>query len=390
VHSDPKLSPTPIDPARSLPSSGRPTTALRLSVVVPAYNEAHRLVDGFERFRSAIQAGAVDVACTEVIVVDDGSNDDTAGRARTLLADLPHHRIIRLPFNQGKGAAIRAGISAARGAVTAYMDADMAIDPRAIPLLLDRLATTEAAIGSRSLPDSMVESRYMIRLLMGRLFNRLVTAGTDLDFLDTQCGFKAFRTEAARLLFHLVPIDRFAFDVEVLACAHRLGLAIAEVPVQWKHVPGSSVQPLHDSITMLADVYSSRLGLRRPSPVPAIAVSQPGTTRPGSRSGSGPVTEGHATAADVTTAEGQRTDRVRMALTAGPTAIPLPLISGPHETLVLFPLVDPSDVSDCARSLRAALPDQMVVSRSLSLQGLLALAPLSGRIHSSVRPGPPG
>jgi hypothetical protein len=366
-----------------------------LSVVVPAYNEAHRLGDGFERFRSAIHAGAVDVACTEVIVVDDGSNDDTAGQARTLLADLPHHRIIRLPFNQGKGAAIRAGIRAARGAITAYMDADMAIDPRAIPLLLDRLATTEAAIGSRSLPDSMVESRYMIRLLMGRLFNRLVTAGTDLDFLDTQCGFKAFRTEAARLLFHLVPIDRFAFDVEVLACAHRLGLAIAEVPVQWKHVPGSSVQPLHDSITMLADVYSSRLGLRRPSPVPAIAVSQPGTTRPGSRSGGGHATQAHATAADATAADAtaadeQRTDRVRTALTVGPAAIPLPLITGPHETLVLFPLVDPTDVSDCARSLRAALPDLMVDRRSLSLHGLLALGPLSGRIHSSVRSAPPG
>jgi hypothetical protein len=269
------------------------------------------------------------------------------------------------------------------------MDADMAIDPRAIPLLLDRLATTEAAIGSRSLPDSMVESRYMIRLLMGRLFNRLVTAGTDLDFLDTQCGFKAFHTEAARLLFHLVPIDRFAFDVEVLACAHRLGLAIAEVPVQWKHVPGSSVQPLHDSITMLADVYSSRIGLRRPSPLPAIAVIQPAATRPGSRSGGGHAIAAQATTADATAADGLHTDRVRTALTVGPAAIPLPVISGPDQTLVLFPLVDPTDVSDCARSLQTALPDQMVVRRSLSLPDLLALGPLSGRIHSSVPPGPP-
>ena len=119
-------------------------------------------------------------------MVDDGSDDDTSGRARSLTADLPHHRVIRLRANQGKGAAVRAGIRAARGSSIAYMDADMAIDPRAIPLLLEQLVTNEAAIGSRSLPDSMVESRYMIRLLMGRLFNRLVTAGTELDFPDPQ------------------------------------------------------------------------------------------------------------------------------------------------------------------------------------------------------------
>jgi dolichyl-phosphate beta-glucosyltransferase len=372
----PKLSPTPIDPARSLPPSGRPTTGLRLSVVVPAFNEAHRLGEGFERFRSAVRAGAVDIECTELIVVDDGSDDDTSGRARSLLADLPHHRIIRLPSNQGKGAAIRAGIRAARGRYTAYMDADMSIDPRAIPLLLDRLVTTDAAIGSRSLPDSMVESRYMIRLLMGRLFNRLVTAGTDLDFHDTQCGFKGFRTEAARLLFHLVPINRFAFDVEVLACAQRLGLSVAEVPVHWKQVPGSSVQPLHDPITMLADVYRSRLGFRRPSAVPAVAI-----VRPGSRSGSiGP-----------SVTDDQRIDRIRAALAGGPRRRPLPVVSGRAETLVLFPLVDLADVSDAARSLRSALPDQTVIRRSLSLPDLLALGPLGGRIHSSVRPGsPPG
>jgi dolichyl-phosphate beta-glucosyltransferase len=345
-----------------------------LSIVVPAYNEAHRLDDGFERFRYAVQAGAVDLDCTEVIVVDDGSDDDTSGRARSLTADLPHHRVIRLPANQGKGAAVRAGISAARGASTAYMDADMAIDPRAIPQLLECLVTTEGAIGSRSLPDSMVESRYMIRLLMGRLFNRLVTAGTDLDFLDTQCGFKAFRTEVARLLFHLVPIDRFAFDVEVLACSHRLGLTIAEVPVHWKHVPGSSVQPLHDSITMLADVFSSRSGLRRPSAVPAVAITA---------TGSGPG------ANDRSVADDRLIDEVRAALAVGPCPVPLPVISGRSGPLVLFPLVDRAGVSDYVRSLRAALPEQTMAQHSFSLPDLLALGPLTGRIRSSVEPGLP-
>ncbi|HEX4220465.1 MAG TPA: glycosyltransferase [Acidimicrobiales bacterium] len=370
-----------------------------MSVIVPAYNEAHRLQDAFERFRFAVRAGAVDLDRTEVIVVDDGSDDDTSGRARSLIADFPHHRVIRLPANQGKGAAVRAGIREARGASTAYMDADMAIDPRAIPLLLQQLETNEAAIGSRSLPDSMVESRYMIRLLMGRLFNRLVTAGTDLDFLDTQCGFKAFHTEVARLVFHLVPIDRFAFDVEVLACAHRLGLAIAEVPVHWKHVPGSSVQPLHDSITMLADVFSSRIGLRRSSAVPAVSISghrssgspstdsvSSGSVSSGSRS-SGSVSYGspfRPGGADRHTAGCQCIEQVGAALAGAGCLVPLPVVTGRTETLVLFPLVDRADASDYVGSLHAALPDHTVAQRSLSLSDLLAFGPLAGRIRSSV------
>jgi hypothetical protein len=366
------LSPTPINPPRSFSTSGRRATALGLSVVVPAFNEAHRLDDGFERFRFAIRAGAVDPDQTEIIVVDDGSGDDTAAQARSLLADLPHHRIIRLPVNGGKGAAVRAGVKVARGASIAYMDADMAIDPRAIPLLLDRLRTMDAAIGSRSLPESMVESRYLVRLLMGRLFNRMVTAGTKLNFLDTQCGFKAFRGEAARLLLHLVPIDRFAFDVVVLARAHALGLAIAEVPVQWKHVPGSSVQPLHDSITMLADVYSARFGLRRAPTVPTIAIS-----------GLKPSSEG-----DWTTEGEGGLHRVRAALAQGRNNLPLPLMAGRDEILVLFPLTDRASVADGARQLRAALPQGAMVERSLSLSDLVALGPLSGRLHSSVSPGP--
>jgi hypothetical protein len=264
------------------------------------------------------------------------------------------------------------------------MDADMAIDPRAIPLLLEQLVTKEAAIGSRSLPDSMVESRYMVRLLMGRLFNRLVTAGTELDFLDTQCGFKAFRTEVARLVFHLVPIDRFAFDVEVLACSHRLGLAIAEVPVHWKHVPGSSVQPLHDSITMLADVFSSRLGLRRSSAVPAVSISGPPSSGLPS---SGPRSRPGGT--DGPVVEQQCIDQVRAALAGPECPVPLPVVTGQAGTLVLFPLVDRADVSNYVRCLRAALPDHTLAQRSLSLSDLLALGPLAGRIHGSVPYGLP-
>jgi dolichyl-phosphate beta-glucosyltransferase len=262
--------------------------AIDLTIIVPAFNEAQRLVEGFKRFDDAVADGAVDLERTDVMVVDDGSSDETAETARGLVAHLPHHRVITLPANGGKGAAVRTGVRLARSPLVAYMDADMAIDPRAVPSLLEALESNEAAIGSRALTDSMVDGTYAVRAVMGRLFNRLVTTGTGLDLQDTQCGFKAFHTPAARLLFHLVPIDRFAFDVELLARARRLGLRITEVPVQWKNVPGSTIHPLHDSVAMLRDVYRSRFGLLATPPVTASwCVGGPGARQGGRCSRSG-------------------------------------------------------------------------------------------------------
>ena len=134
---------------------------------------------------------------------------------------------------------MRTGVAQARSTYTAYMDADMAIDPRAIPVLVDGLRTNDLAIGSRALADSMVESSYAMRSVMGQLFNRLVTTGTGLGLHDTQCGFKAFHTPVARLLFHLVRIDRFAFDVEVLARAHQLGLGSPRSPSSGRTWPAA-------------------------------------------------------------------------------------------------------------------------------------------------------
>ncbi len=204
----------------------------------------------------------------------------------------------------------------------------MAIDPRAVPLLLDGLEPHDVAIGWRALADSMVDSTYAVRTVMGRLFNRLVTTGTGLGLQDTQCGFKAFRTPVARLLFHLVRIDRFAFDVEVLARARRLGLAITEVPVQWKHVEGSTVHPLHDSVTMLTDVYRSRLGLLATPPVP----SHRGADGPVGRCGAGPG------------AGAGRHDRRAWWPTPW-TGAPVPVVAGGRSVIALLPLVEPADVA---------------------------------------------
>jgi hypothetical protein len=340
---------------------------LELTIVVPAFNEAHRLAEGVKRFDAAVADGAVDIERTEVMVIDDGSTDDTAATARALLTHLPHHRVISHPRNRGKGAAVRTGVSLARGAWTAYMDADMAIDPRAIPLLVDGLRANDLSIGSRALADSMVESTYALRSVMGRLFNRLVTTGTGLDLHDTQCGFKALRTPTARLLFHLVRIDRFAFDVEILARARRLGLRITEIPVQWRHVPGSTVHPLHDSVTMVADVYRSRLGLLATPPVPAVAVR----TLPGH-----PDVDGLA-------------ERVRAVVGDSLPGVPVPVVEGRQAVVVLLPLADPADPAVVKAALSAEFESLPVaVSRqAMTVDALAALGPLSGRLQAPPGPG---
>lgn len=332
--------------------------ALQLTIIVPAYNEAHRLAEGMKRFEAAVAAGAVDVQQTELVVVDDGSTDQTAAEAEKLLAPLPHHRVISHPHNRGKGAAVRTGVTLALGTYTAYMDADMAIDPQAIPLLLDGLDTNDVAIGSRALPDSMVESTYALRALMGRMFNRLVTTGTGLSLLDTQCGFKAFRTPAARLLFHLVRIDRFAFDVEVLARARRLGLRIIEVPVHWKHVPGSTVHPLHDSVTMLTDVYRSRFGMIPSVPLQTITVRDP--SAPDSAA--------------------QLATRVGSVIAGTLAGAPVPLLAQGSSVTALLALVEPVDVAMVFSAMQAELDPLEVSQRTATAEALRFFGPLTGRL----------
>jgi hypothetical protein len=344
----------------------------RLTIIVPAFNEADRLPAGMGRFDAAVADGAVRLDETEVVLIDDGSTDDTATVARRLLAPLPHHRVISLPANGGKGAAVRTGVALARGPYVAYMDADMAIDPRAVPSLLDALRSSEAAIGSRALAHSMVDGTYAVRAVMGRMFNRLVTTGTGLSLQDTQCGFKAFRTPVARLLFHLVGIDRFAFDVELLERARRLGLRITEVPVHWKNVPGSTVHPLHDSLSMLADVYRSRYGFLPTLPVPAVIV----------RDGSGAVGVGAVGAAPA----GPLAERVGKVVADSLDGAPVPLVGRGPSVTVLLPLVEPADVATVFSGLRAEFPSLEVTRRSLTLDGLAALGTLSGQLQAATDP----
>ncbi|MGH9020801.1 MAG: glycosyltransferase [Acidimicrobiales bacterium] len=226
-----------------------------LSIVVPAYNEARRLAAGFERLRDTLDELGVDR--TEVVVVDDGSSDDTLGVAREVYGHLPHARVVQQPVNRGKGAAVRLGISVAVGDYVIATDADMSIRPRHLPDYVAALASTDLAPGSR-VADPGVGYDSVVRTAAGRAFNLMVRHYTHTTLRDTQCGCKGFRLGPARVLGLLGFYDRFVYDAEMLFLADQLGLRVRPVDVTWDDIAGSSVHVLRDSLQMVRDLRSFR------------------------------------------------------------------------------------------------------------------------------------
>jgi glycosyltransferase involved in cell wall biosynthesis len=251
---------------------------LSLSIIIPAYNEAGRLPATLAALRQRIGGSP-----TEVIVVDDGSADATAEVAEAGSSPALPVRVLRLPRNRGKGAAVRAGVAASTGDTVLCMDADLATDLSSLEDFLGRLEDADIVVGSRAVPGARVHNTTMLRTIMGRTFNRMVRVVARLDVHDSQCGFKAFRGDVARLLFALSEVDGFAFDPEVLLIARILGFRVVEVPVDWTAVDGSSVRPLRDSlVTGCALVWI--VARRRPRRVRAAARAH-GWTPLGSRAG---------------------------------------------------------------------------------------------------------
>lgn len=220
--------------------TARPT----LSIVIPAYNEATRL----PRTLAALRERCTDPV-PQVVVVDDGSADDTASVARAAAtAEFPVEVLV-LATNRGKGAAVRTGVAATVGDTVLTMDADLATDLDAIgPALALLAAEADVVVGSRAVPGSSVRGATGLRRTMGRSFNRMVRAVTRLEVHDSQCGFKAFRGDVGRLLFALSEVDGFAYDPEVLVLARILGYRMVEIPVDWTAVEGSTVRPVRDSL----------------------------------------------------------------------------------------------------------------------------------------------
>lgn len=243
-----------------------------VSVVIPAYNEAMRLPGSLPPLISVMHR----IPGAEVIVVDDGSTDGTAAIAEELLADLPGGRVLRLPWNSGKGAAVRMGVSAAHGESIAFLDADGASDVNDLPLLLAALEHAEVALGSRRVGAGAVRSSG--RRVGSWAFNQIIRSLTSLDVADTQCGFKAFRGPEAKLLFSLARSSGFGFDVEVLSIARSIGYRIAEVPVRWAEIPGGTFRVTRHTPAMLVDVMRARRYLNRSAP--GLVVTRPTVQSP--------------------------------------------------------------------------------------------------------------
>ena len=235
----------------------RPLTdgPFRLSVVVPAYREAHRIADTVR----AIHDELADVTGTgglEVIVVDDGSGDRTAEVASLAGAE----QVVSLPANRGKGAAVRAGVQASRGRVVAFLDADLAYHPSHLrDLLVAVEAGWDVVVGNRRHPDSVVLRSSGLRAMGSRVVNRMSAAVLLAAPLDTQCGLKGFRGDVARDLFAHARVDGFAFDIEILHLVERRGLSLHEIPVRLDESGGSStVDVTRDIIRLSADMVRIR------------------------------------------------------------------------------------------------------------------------------------
>lgn len=230
------------------------------TVVIAAYNEEKRLAHSLRKIQDYQAATGTPI---EIIVVDDGSTDNTALMVVTLCLEVGGLRLIRYPRNRGKGYALRAGVLSSRGSMVLLSDADLSTPIEELDTLMPHLASQahQIAIGSRALAlSNIVQAQPLWRRGMSRTFNRLVRLLVMNDFLDTQCGFKLFTGEAARLLFGAARIDRFAWDVEILALAKKNGYRIAEVPIRWTDCTGSKVRPVLDSLQMLVDLVRIRLG----------------------------------------------------------------------------------------------------------------------------------
>lgn len=236
---------------------------LVLSLIIPAYNEAGRIGQSLERICDYL--GQQDFP-SEVIVVDDGSTDETAGFVQRHIrhqAGKPVRlRLISNPKNMGKGFSVRAGVLQASGSIVVFSDADLSTPITELPKLLDpiRGATHDVVIGSRAINRGLIGRRQSLwREYAGRIFNLLMRAIVGLNLKDTQCGFKAYRRELIVPIFQRQQVYGFSFDVEILYLASRQGLRIMEVPVIWNHVEGSRVHMIRDSLNMFLELLRIRL-----------------------------------------------------------------------------------------------------------------------------------
>ncbi len=237
-----------------------------LSVVIPTFNEEARIAGTLD---SVIEYLVSRDYPWEIVVADDGSTDHTAQLVGRVIVEHPNVRLLRLP-HRGKGWAVKNGMLAAEGEFRLLCDADLSVPIEHVERLLPLFDAkpggegSDIVLGSREAPGAARIGEPSRRHIMGRVFNRIVSLLAVPDLTDTQCGFKCFRGETAENLFPRLTLDGFAFDVELLHLARKLGLPYSEVGVDWYYRPQSKVRPIQDSLVMTLDLIKIRWRHRNP------------------------------------------------------------------------------------------------------------------------------
>jgi dolichyl-phosphate beta-glucosyltransferase len=233
------------------------------TVVIPCFNEAERIAATARETLEYLETNSPE---SELIIVNDGSTDETSAIARDALAPAKiETRLLENFPNRGKGAAVRTGLLAAARPIGLFFDADLSTPLGEIPKVIEPIANgdVDLAFGSRALDRKLIGIHQPWRREQaGRVFNLLVRLATGMPFWDTQCGFKAFRLDVCRPILERARVQGFAFDVELLFLAYRAGLRFREIPVRWNHAEGSKVRVIHDSLRMLREVIALRIQSR--------------------------------------------------------------------------------------------------------------------------------
>jgi dolichyl-phosphate beta-glucosyltransferase len=230
-----------------------PRTPPYLSIIIPAFNEEDRILSTLDRIRPFLNDRDYS---SDVIVVDDGSTDRTTDVVEAHRPFWPALSLVRHARNRGKGSSVRTGFEHAKGEILLFTDADLSTPIEETDKLLDAIKLgADVAIGSRAMKESAIRVHQpWYRETMGKIFNQIVRLVALPEIGDTQCGFKAFTRKAAEVIIRRQSIEGFAFDVEMLFIAKRLGFGIREVPISWINHPKSHVHVIIDSLRMLRDV----------------------------------------------------------------------------------------------------------------------------------------
>ncbi len=233
-----------------------------LSVIIPAYNEATRITATL----SQLIACAPKIGISEIIVVDDGSTDQTSDLVAERAAQSTILQLVRMPNNQGKGAAVQTGVQNARGNHVMFLDADLSASPTAIPHAIAAIESgADIVIGTR-VNDAGIDARTtqpLSRQLSGKIFSLLQRMIVGLKYTDTQCPFKLFTHSAAENLFPQIQTSGWTFDVELLARAQLLGLTVKELPVEWTHIEGSHIKmTFRAALAVIRELLSIRYRVR--------------------------------------------------------------------------------------------------------------------------------